>query len=147
MRIVHVSAFAAALLAAAPFSAPSPADEVPMTAAAIHAELETGATALMTAGCATSGCHAGRFPRAGLDLSAGAFPASVVGAPSRKAEGRLLVDPADPAASYLMAKIVGEEGIVGDRMPDDAPPMAEADVRLLRLWICGVHVAAGGGGR
>lgn len=147
MRALHLVSIALALVAAVLYPVFSPAKDAPRDAAAIHAELEEGATALMAAGCTGPGCHAGRYPKTGLDLSAEAFPASVVGVESRKAEGWLLVDPADPSASYLLAKIVGEPGIVGERMPIKAPPMPASDVALLRLWLCGVYATAGGDGK
>jgi hypothetical protein len=45
------------------------------------------------------------------------------------------VEPGDPTNSYLYRKVVGGNGIIGDRMPSGLPPLSDAQVTLLRDWI------------
>jgi len=44
------------------------------------------------------------------------------------------VAPSDPANSYLYRKITGA-GITGDRMPQNLPPLPDAQIKLVRDWI------------
>ena len=84
--------------------------------------------------CNQSVCHG---QGAGdLDLTGGAedFDA-VVGVEAEGAPGRTLVVPGDPDASYLLAKMRGDDDIVGELMPQGAgEPLAEA-VALVEAWI------------
>lgn len=65
---------------------------------------------------------------------------SLAGAPSRllsvksKATGKPLVVAGDPAASYLMAKIEGAKGIVGDEMPP-GDALKAAQKKTIKDWI------------
>ena len=45
------------------------------------------------------------------------------------------VEPNDPEASYLILKLEGRPGIVGDRMPPSAPFLSSAQVNVIRQWI------------
>src|SRR5687767_13044201 len=65
--------------------------------------------------CAFSSCHGSGTGGLTLD-EAGAYDA-IVEAPSVGAPGEVLVVPGDPDASYLLSKLEGDPGIVGDRMP------------------------------
>ncbi len=85
--------------------------------------------------CSTSGCHSGKYPAAGLSLEPEKFPASVVGVASREKPGSLVVDAAAPEKSYLLAKIKGEPGIVGKRMPINRNPLTEVEIRQVEAWI------------
>jgi hypothetical protein len=53
--------------------------------------------------CSAAGCHFGKYPPAGLSLEPERFPASVVGVASQEKPGSLIVDPAAPEKSYLLA--------------------------------------------
>ena len=44
------------------------------------------------------------------------------------------VEPNDPQNSYLMLKLEGTTGIVGDRMPPSAP-LSSAQIDVIRQWI------------
>ena len=85
--------------------------------------------------CSVAGCHSGKYPPAGLSLEPEGFPASVVGVASQEKPGSLIVDPAAPEKSYLLAKIKGEPGIVGARMPAKRDPLLEADIKQIADWI------------
>ena len=45
------------------------------------------------------------------------------------------VEPNDPEASYLILKVEGRSGIVGDRMPPSAPFLSSAQIDVIRQWI------------
>lgn len=85
--------------------------------------------------CALSGCHVGTNAQQGMDLSAGQAHANIVGVPSREQPNLFRVAPGDPDASYLMQKIEGAPGIVGDRMPLGRTPLSIDEIDLIRRWI------------
>lgn len=77
-------------------------------------------------------CHNGAVQTP--DLRAGAAYASLVNAPSTETN-LLRVAPGDPEASYLIHKLEGRAGIVGDRMPLGGPFLSSADIAVIRSWI------------
>jgi hypothetical protein len=85
--------------------------------------------------CATSGCHAGAAPSAGLDLSdAMTSYMELVGVASTGAAGRVLVVAGDAANSYLVEKL-GPMPAAGQQMPIGAPPLPAATIDVIRTWI------------
>ena len=88
---------------------------------------------VFTLSCAFAACHAA--PGASqLVLEAGQTHAEVVDVDSVDNPGNILVVPGDSEASYLVAKLRGEDGIVGDQMPVGAPLEAER-LQLVIDWI------------
>jgi len=85
--------------------------------------------------CSVSGCHSGKYPAAGLNLEPDRFPASVVGVASQEKPGFFIVDSAAPEKSYFLAKIKGDPGIVGKRMPANRDPLTEEEIRQVEAWI------------
>jgi hypothetical protein len=86
--------------------------------------------------CSSAGCHSGggaNLPSI-FDLTSaqGSFD-SIVGVDSIQMPGTPVVDPGDPANSYLMQKLNGTAG-VGQIMPIGAP-LAPALIEDIRLWI------------
>lgn len=80
-------------------------------------------------------CHGAEKPRAGLrlDTAAGALKGGQAG-PS--------VVPGKPDESELFLAVIGEG--IGERMPLKRPPLAEAEITLLRRWIeTGAHFPEG----
>src|SRR5581483_10687538 len=69
---------------------------------------------------ACTSCHNDRLARfnGGLNLSGASAYASLVNVPSRDKRGAVRVIAGDPEHSYLIQKIEGRPGIVGDRMPN-----------------------------
>jgi hypothetical protein len=62
---------------------------------------------------------------------------SLVGvASSECCDGRPLVVPGDPSGSYLMSKLMGVGMCAGGTMPAGAPLLPEAQIDLIRRWIC-----------
>lgn len=87
---------------------------------------------ILKARCAR--CHGGQYPAAGLSFESKATLASLAGRPSGEKPDLKIIDPADPDRSYLLAKVRGEEGIVGKRMPLDGDPLLASDISVLADW-------------
>jgi hypothetical protein len=87
---------------------------------------------------ACSSCHTstGRAPAAGLNLTGANAHGNIVGVASTQKTGAQRVVPGDPDNSYLIHKIEGRSGIVGERMPRTGGPyLTEGQVRIIRRWI------------
>ena len=85
-----------------------------------------------------TGCHTdvGRNPSAGLNLRTEVAHAALVNVPSRNKPGAIFVIPGDPENSYLIHKLEGRPGIVGQRMPRTAGPfLTEGQILIIRRWI------------
>ena len=62
--------------------------------------------------------------------------AALVRRPSSQKAGETLVIPGDAASSYLVAKLEGRPGIVGQRMPRTAGPfLTDGQMLIIRRWI------------
>ena len=88
--------------------------------------------------CAFVGCHAAsdQFPPGeGLVLTADRSWGSLVGISSGQIPGRVSVAPGLPDSSYLVQKLQGPEGIIGDPMPQGGPFLAASDLALIELWV------------
>jgi hypothetical protein len=87
--------------------------------------------------CATSACHSGSPPAsAPVSLDPGRSWQELVGVPSTEAPEHL-VEPFDPAASYLVSKVRGTQGQVGglSQMPPAGEPLSEAEIQAIEGWI------------
>ncbi|HET9552303.1 MAG TPA: hypothetical protein VFP50_04990 [Anaeromyxobacteraceae bacterium] len=87
--------------------------------------------------CATSACHAGSPPaNAPVSLEAGRAWLELVGVPSTQAP-MSLVEPSNPAASYLLYKVRGTQGLVGglSPMPPASEPLSDGEVQAIEGWI------------
>ncbi len=87
--------------------------------------------------CATASCHAGAYPPAYPPLDPGLAHAALVGMPSYQAPMNL-VEPFDPANSYLVLKlrdVAGTVGSVGTPMPISDALLEEADIQAIETWI------------
>lgn len=89
---------------------------------------------IFTPTCAKIGCHAAIGQQSELLLTAGNAYANIVNRASVENPSLNRITPNDPTSSYLYRKITGA-GITGDRMPQGAPPLADAQIRLVRDWI------------
>ena len=99
----------------------------------IQPTLDEIQAAVFTPTCATSTCHTGANPAAGLDLSdADTSHMALVDMPS--SQGTLLVAPTVPDDSYLVHKIEGTQA-AGQRMPPGRAPLSQAEIDAIRLWI------------
>ena len=109
--------------------------EFPVRVSDAVCEVPTEVQAIFDARC--SPCHTSGSS-GGLHLS----PASAsfanlvnVGSSSASCSGRTRVIPGDPANSYLMAKLHGDAGICGVRMPRNLPPLPDEELATLEGWI------------
>ena len=84
--------------------------------------------------CVTD-CHDGASAAAALQLNGSRSHGALVNQRSQQISTQIRVVPGDAAASYLVKKMVGGAGIVGDVMPKLAPPRPASEVAALRGWI------------
>ena len=78
----------------------------------------------------------------GLDLESPIT--SLIGRKSAAVD-KLLVDPGNPAGSYLLTKMVGGEGLEGDIMPVGDDPFPPEQIQVINDWIASLPPAAAGG--
>ena len=91
---------------------------------------------IFTANCASAGCHAGVMPQQGLNLTNGkAYNEIVNVAASQCNDGRKLVLPGDPGASYLVDKMTNTDICFGTKMPK-LGSVPSAQVQSVIDWIC-----------
>ena len=114
-----------------------PTPDLTPTFSSIQANIFAAPDATGRAACTS--CHTnvgGRAPAAGLNLVGAGAHAQLVNVASRAKPGAILVIPGDPDNSYLIHKIEGRPGIVGQRMPRTSGPFLTAgQVLILRRWI------------
>jgi hypothetical protein len=91
---------------------------------------------ILKARCAR--CHGGQYPSAGMSFESNATLASLAGRPSGEKPELKIIDPSDPDRSYLLAKVRGEAGIAGKRMPLDGDPLPASDIAVLAAWARGL---------
>jgi hypothetical protein len=71
-----------------------------------------------------------------LNLTGPTAYAALVNAPSTGKPSAIRVVPGDPDASYLVQKIEGAPGIVGERMPRTGGPfLTPGQIAIIRRWI------------
>lgn len=83
-------------------------------------------------------CHTsnGRTPASNLNLISGAAYSQIVNRASTAKAGAVLVIPGDPDNSYLVQKLEGASGIVGQRMPRTGGPyLTPGQMMVIRRWI------------
>jgi hypothetical protein len=109
--------------------------EFPVHVADAVCEVPSEVQAIFDARC--SPCHTSGSS-GGLHLS----PASAsfanlvnVGSSSAACAGRTRVLPGDPGGSYLLAKLHGDAGICGARMPRNLPPLPDEEIATIQGWI------------
>lgn len=104
--------------------------------AAADGEARFGRDVLPILNRACIACHLEGGELGGLVLYPDPWP-RLVGVPSAESPLKL-VEPGDPAKSYLYAKLEGSHEAAGGsglRMPPQAPPLAATDMETLRQWI------------
>jgi hypothetical protein len=85
--------------------------------------------------CALSGCHSGATPPQGLNLTAASAYSLIVGVNAMEAPTLQRVNPGDAPASYLIRKLEGTPGILGQRMPLGRAPLPQNVVDGIKAWI------------
>ncbi len=91
---------------------------------------------LFTSRCATTGCHSGGAPKAGLNLQSGKAHANLVGVSAISCSTYPRVTAGDPQKSVLMDKVKGSGACFsGGRMPPTGGALTTAETTLLHDWI------------
>jgi hypothetical protein len=94
--------------------------------------------AILTASCATAGCHSGAAPKQGLDLTSANAHAELVNVAADQCDNtpRMRVKPGDPSESYIIDKMMNVDKCFGSRMPP-AISLSDAKIQTVSDWICG----------
>ncbi|MBN2011752.1 hypothetical protein JW960_20655 [candidate division KSB1 bacterium] len=100
----------------------------------VEQSLEQQVGLLFKEHCATANCHRGERPKKKLDLEPNKFVASTVDVASLELPDLKLIDTLEPENSYLLKKVRGDEDIVDDRMPEDAPSLTPEQIQLILDW-------------
>lgn len=78
-------------------------------------------------------CHGGNPPASGYSLLT-AVDAMGPGQEAAQLEICNVVR-GDPDGSYIIKKLMGAQGIIGNRMPYGGDPIADAHLQKIRQWI------------
>ena len=84
-------------------------------------------------GCTAIGCHGSSLPGSAYSLAS--YSGLFIAGPQAAEKGMCSVRPGAPDESYLVWKTEGRQGILGDRMPDNATAMTAEDLATIRQWI------------
>ena len=110
----------------------SPTSPTPTAPGGLMPRLSSIQTVIFNASCIEH--HGDHATEAGLDLTAGNAYANLVNVASvQVALNR--VTPGDAENSYLIHKLDGRSGIVGDRMPTNGPFLTTAQIDVIEQWI------------
>ena len=91
---------------------------------------------ILTASCATNGCHKGNMPAASLNLTSGQSYSKLVNVTtSQCADGRKRVSPGQPSESYLIDKLMNVDLCFGTQMPKQGT-IPQAQIQTISDWIC-----------
>lgn len=101
------------------------------TTASLNATFSSIQSQIFTPRCIA--CH-GTVTNGGLDLSASVAFTNLVNTGSSQTS-LLRVAPGDPDSSYLIHKLEGRAGIIGNRMPQGGPFLAAAELDTIKAWI------------
>jgi len=85
-------------------------------------------------GCTQSSCHGGGAGGLTMGSVSGAY-GNLVNKAAVGKSGEVRVIPGDAAASYLVKKLEGANGIVGVQMPATGDPLDNIDLTNIRNWI------------
>lgn len=91
-------------------------------------------------------CHGGSNPQQELSLEPGNIIAYAVNVSSMEKTDHKIIDTSEPARSYLLMKINGDPTIAGKRMPLDAKPLAEGEIKIIEEWIMNLQETYGEAG-
>src|SRR6266705_3627590 len=88
---------------------------------------------VFTVTCAVSGCHSGAGAPYGLQLDRGFSAGNLISVPSGQDPNLIRVVPFDPDASFLIQKLQGADGLLGERMPAGGrAPLTTATINVIR---------------
>ncbi len=86
-------------------------------------------------GAICTNCHTGAQAPVGLVLDCGQSYDMLVGILSVERDDLYRVNPGSPDDSYLVMKLEGAIGIVGDQMPLGMTPLTQEQIDAVRAWI------------
>jgi hypothetical protein len=112
-----------------------PTPNLEPTFASIQRDIFSATDSSGRTSCVTCHTDQGRTPAAGLVLLDGRAYGALVGVASTRKPGAVRVTAGDPSASFLMDKLTGGAGIVGNRMPLNGPYLSDGQIRIIRRWI------------
>lgn len=113
-----------------------PTPDLEPTFSAIQRDIFSATDATGRAACTS--CHnaQGASFAAGLNLTGATAYSQLVNVASSAKAGAIRVIPGDPDNSYLIHKIEGAPGIVGQRMPRTSGPfLTPGQILIIRTWI------------
>lgn len=113
-----------------------PSPDLRPTFTSIQEQIFSASDASGRAACTQCHTTAGRTPAAGMSLLPGVAYQNLVNVPSIQKPGAIRVIPGDPDNSYIVHKLEGRPGIVGERMPRTAGPfLTDGQILIIRRWI------------
>ncbi len=112
-----------------------PTPNLEPTFASIQRDIFSATDSSGRTSCVTCHTDQGRTPAAGLVLLEGRAYGALVGVASTRKPGATRVTAGDPNASFLMDKLTGGAGLVGNRMPLNGPYLTDGQIRIIRRWI------------
>lgn len=113
-----------------------PTPNLEPTFTSIQREIFASSDSAGRASCTSCHQSAVGAPRAaGMSLASDIAYESLVGKPSSRKSGAVLVVPGDPDRSYLIQKLEGNTSMVGRRMPTSPPYLTAGQMQIIRRWI------------
>jgi hypothetical protein len=92
---------------------------------------------ILTANCASAGCHTGMRPAGALSLVSGSSYGALVNvASSSVCTSMVRVSPGFATKSYLMNKLTGNGICSGTQMPKAGASLPSAQLQIISGWIC-----------
>jgi len=138
---VRITVLVMALIGAASCDEPlstvaGPSPTLTPTFSSIQAEIFETTDSAGRAACIQCHTNVGRQPTGGLNLTHDSAYAALVGVASSGKPGAVRVIPGDPENSYIIHKLEGRPGIVGQRMPRTGGPyLTEGQILIIKRWI------------
>ncbi len=113
-----------------------PSPNLEPTFASVQRDVFEARDAAGRAACTECHTDVGRTPSGGQNLRHDVAYANLVNVPVRGKPGAIRVIPGDPDNSYIIQKIEGMPGIVGERMPRTGGPyLTPGQVLIIKRWI------------
>ena len=113
-----------------------PSPNLEPTFSSIQREILEARDAAGRAACTECHTDLGRTPSGGQNLRHDVAYGNLVNVQARGKPGAIRVIPGDPENSYIVQKLEGRDGIVGERMPRTGGPyLTPGQMTILKRWI------------
>lgn len=113
-----------------------PSPNLEPTFSSVQREILEARDAAGRAACIECHTDLGRTPSGGQNLRHDVAYGNLVDVPARGKPGAVRVIPGDPENSYIVQKLEGRPGIVGERMPRTGGPyLTPGQMLILKRWI------------